>query len=156
MKTWGVVCGLLSGAILAAMLASMHSCEEAYEIGPEGQLFKMEASGSSPESPLVRGPQRPWEAEFTHFPTLDRWVRPGDRLRQSRTTAGMWALEVEMRKVEVFRADESVLMARDGHIRFWGTILTASLFPMICWGVAALWIVLLSPQRRGGHGEDTG
>jgi len=158
MKTWGVVSGLLSGAIFAVLLASMSSCTDTYEIGSEGQLFKMNA-GSAPDAPMVRGAQCRWNEAFPCFPTLDRWVRSGDRLVKTQTTAGLWMLEVEMRKVEVFRADESVLLARDGHVRFWGTILAVSLFPMICWGIGALWIAVLSPQRhrgRRGHGEDTG
>ncbi|HVE40038.1 MAG TPA: hypothetical protein VNM14_09140 [Planctomycetota bacterium] len=152
MKTWGVVSGLLSGAILAVLLASMNSCSDTYEVGPEGQLFKMNA-GPTPDAPLVRGPQSRWDEAFPRFPMLDRWVQPGDRLVQTRTSGGFWIFEVEMRKVEVFRADQSVLLARDGHVRFWATILGLSLFPLTAWGIAALWNALLSPQRHRGLRE---
>ncbi len=148
MKIWGVVSGLLSGAILAVLLASMNSCSDTYDVGPEGQLFKMNA-GSTPEAPLVRGPQWRWDEAFPRFPKLDRWVQPGDRLVQTRTSGGFWIFEVEMQKVVVFRADELVLLARDGHFRFWATILGLALFPMVCWGIGALWVALLSPQRHG-------
>jgi hypothetical protein len=151
MKTVGVVCGLLSGAIFAGLLGSMHSCADTYEIGSEGQLFKMSA-GSTPDAPMVRGPQCRWDTELPCFPTLDRWVLPGDRLVQTHTTAGLWIFEVDMRKVEVVRAEESVLLARDGHFRFWATILAASVTPLAFWGIGALWLVTLSPQRHGGRG----
>ena len=146
MKTLGVVSGLFSGAIFAVLLASMHSCADTYEIGPEGQLFKMNA-GSAPDAPMVRGPQCRWNEAFPLFPTLDRWVRPGDRLVHTTTTAGLWAIEVEMRKVEVFRADEPVLLARDGHVRFWATILGVSLFPMLAWAIGLLWILTARNSR---------
>src|SRR5213078_4364018 len=96
----------------------------------------------------VRGSQSRWDEAFPPFPTLDRWVHPGDRLVETRTTAGLWMFEVQMRKIEVFRAEESVLMARNGHVRFWATILGLSLFPMLCWGVGAFWIATLSPRRQ--------
>jgi hypothetical protein len=147
MKTWGVVSGLLSGAIFAVLLASMHSCADTYEVGGEGQLFKMSA-GSTPDAPMVRGPQCRWEAELPRFPALERRAQPGDRIVQTRSTAGLWMLEVDMRKVELFRAEESVLLARDGHIRFWATLLGVSLSPTILWGIAALWIATLSSESR--------
>jgi hypothetical protein len=144
MKTWGVVCGLLSGAILSTMLGSMHSCADVYDVGPEGQLFKMSA-GSTPDAPLVRGAPQRWDEAFPRFPGLDRWAHAGDRLTQTRTTAGLWVFEVQMQKVELTKGEESILLARDGHVRFWATILGVSLFPLIAWEIAAVWVLMLRP-----------
>jgi hypothetical protein len=146
MKAWGVVSGLLSGAILAVMLGSMHSCQDVYDVGAEGQLFKMSA-GNTPDAPMVRGASYRWDEAFPTFPGLDRWAHPGDRLLKTRTTAGLWAFEVQMQKVEVLKGEESVLLARDGHARFWATILGVSLTPMICWGIGAVWIATLAPRQ---------
>ena len=146
MKTWGVLSALLSGAILAAMLSSIHSCTDHYQLSPEGQLFKM-SDPPSAGAPMVRGPACRWDEAFPSFPGLERWTQPGDRLEKTRTTGGLWLFEIQMEKVEVFRRDESVLHAREGHFHFWGMILGVSLFPMTAWGIVVLWIANLSPPR---------
>ena len=151
MKTWGAVCGLLSAVLFGVLLASMHSCGDAYEIGADGQLFKTTKPDASKPA-TTRGPKCVWQEEFPEFPTLERWVQPGDRIHHSTTTAGLWAFEVQMRTLEVLRGEESVMLARAGHHRFWGMIVAVSLFPMICWGIGAFWIVTLSPRR----GRETG
>jgi len=151
MKTWGVVCGLLSGAIFAVMIASMNSCGDSYEISPEGRLCVVKTDPSTNPPTVTRAP-RDWASELPQFLALEKWVRPGDRIESSRITAGLWLFEVQMRKVEVFRGTESVMLARDGHVRFWGMIVALSLFPMICWAIGGFWIVTLSPRR----GRETG
>jgi hypothetical protein len=152
MKTWGVVCALLSGAILAAMLASIHSCTDTYQLSAEGQLFRT-SDPPSPGAPKVRGAACRWDEAFPLFPLLEHWTRPGDRLEKTRTTGGLWLFEVQMEKVEVFRGEESCLVAREGHFRFWAMILGASLGPMIAWGIAALWIANFSPPRPEPNGD---
>jgi hypothetical protein len=147
MKTWGVVCALLSGAIFAAMLASMHSCSRSYEVDAQGRLCKVEEDASiSP--PTVRRAVVPWSTS-PPLQSLERWVQPGDRLESTDTTGGLW-LELRMAKVEVFRGEETVMIVREGHLRFWGITLAVSLFPMICWGIGAFWTGTLALQ---GHPE---
>ncbi|HLY08242.1 MAG TPA: hypothetical protein VKW04_02945 [Planctomycetota bacterium] len=55
-------------------------------------------------------------------------------------TAGIWNVEVQMSRVEVIRNNDAFILAREGHIRFWGTILALSLVPLIGWGIGALWV----------------
>jgi hypothetical protein len=137
---WGVLCALISSAILAALIASMQSCSDGYDIGPQGQLYR---TGSEPSPPSPSSAPRvacSWSTEFPQFPKLERGVLPGDHLVRTKITAGIWKVEVQMWRVEVLRNNESFILAREGHVRFWATILVLSLFPIICWGIGALWM----------------
>jgi hypothetical protein len=140
MRMWGVVCALISSAIFAALIASMQSCSDGYDIGPQGQLYR---SGSEPSPPSPSSALRAacsWAAEFPQFPKLERAVLPGDHLVRTKTSAGIWQVEVQMWRVEVFRNNEVFILAREGHVQFWGILLALSLFPVICWGIGALWM----------------
>jgi len=147
MRIWGVVCGLISSAIFGALIASMQSCSDNYDIGPQGQLFRTGSGPSPPSSSSALRPTCSWAAEFPQFPMLERGVLPGDHLVRTKITTGIWKVEVQMWRVEVLRDNEAFILAREGHVRFWGTILALSLFPIICWGIGVLWMSC----TRGGE-----
>jgi hypothetical protein len=140
MRMWGVVCALLSGAIFAALIASMQSCSDGYDIGPQGELYRARSEPSPPNPSSAPRASCSWAAEFPQFPKLERQVRPGDHLLRTKVTAGVWMVEVQMLRVEVLRNNDAFILAREGHVRFWATILVLSLSPIICWGIGALWI----------------
>ena len=152
MKTWGLVCALLSGAIFAALLASMTSCSRTYEVDAKGGLLRVD-SDESTNPPTVRRDAVSWSSAPLVQP-LEPWVQPGDRLVSTETNGGIW-FDLKMAKVEVFRGEESVMLVRSGHILFWAITLAVSLFPIICFGIGTLWIANLSPRRLGVHGEDS-
>jgi len=145
MKTWGIVCTLLSGALFAVLLGSMHSCGDTYEVDAQGRLLKVDVVDASKNPPSVRRTPVAW-AETPKLQPVERWVQPGDRIESTRISAGLW-FELTMSKLEVFRGDDAVMLVREGHFFFWGMILGISLFPLICWGIGALWLANLSPRR---------
>ena len=146
MKTWGIVATILSGILVAAMIASMNTCSRTYEIDDASQLFKTEQD-SSTTPPTVRRTRCTWNAEFPQFPAVERWTQPRDRIVLKQTTGGAWFFEQQMWTLEVTRGEQEALRVRSGHVKFWAVLLGISLSPLIAFGIGALGLAFLAPRR---------
>jgi hypothetical protein len=150
MKTWFAVSAFLSALLLGALLVSMQSCHRQYEIDARGRLLLV-TPVPQPSGPVeLKREERTWEGERGQFLKVRDFVRPGDRLVYTSTSAGFDGLPLGMTEWEVFRNDQSVLVARDGAVKFWGAVAAVALVPLLCWAGGALWISLAPRRAREG------
>ena len=155
-RIWCVVCTVLSGLLMAAIISLMHGCSASYFVGKGGALMQDGGAATYPQCPTCtpppcKGHRNPpavlsWEDALPEFAHLAPQFVEGDTLTYSWTS--VYILEfLRMTELQVQRQGSPPRTYRHGFLLFWVLVVLISLTPLLLWSIAAMIIAMNAPRR---------
>lgn len=154
MRTWGIICTILTGLLAALQICAIYSCGDTYLINDQGQLtIEVKRSQGSPETKKEYN-VCDWHKAFPEFPHASERMLPGDTVYYGKVSSHLPVLgELEYKELYINRDGRTVEVHRKGHIAFFGALVGVSAIPLLMWAIVA---AFLKSNARPPPAPETG